>query len=65
MTFNIKSEKHGDLLVNLEVDKTGIYKAELLESRGCQWYTVKESMTPNRKNAMATYNRYRKQMISC
>lgn len=65
MTFNIKSEKHNNLCVNLEVDKTGIYKAELLESRGCQWYTVKESTTPNRKNAMATYNRYKRQMKEC
>lgn len=65
MTVNIKSEKHNNMCVNLEVDKTGIYKAELLESRGGLWYTVKESTTPNRKNAMAAYNRYRKQISNC
>lgn len=63
MTYTIKEEQKDTKAVTLECNTSGVYSVQLLDSYGLEIYrTIKEHRTTDRKNAMATYNRYRKEL---
>ena len=63
MTYTIKQEQKGTKAVTLECNIDGVYSVQLLDSYGLEIYrTIKEQRTIDRKKALATYNRYRKEL---
>jgi hypothetical protein len=63
MTYTIKQEQKNTKAVTLECNTAGIYSIMLLDSYGLEIYrTIKEQRTIDRKKALATYNRYRKEL---
>ena len=63
MTFTIKQEQRNKRYVGIEQDKTGVYIVTLATEQPNGFYRdLKRYTTSNRKNALATYNRYRREL---
>ena len=65
-TFELKYKEIGGYYVELETEiRYGrqVYRAAMHKTYdgGCTYRTIKESTTPKKQNAMATYRRYVKQ----
>lgn len=63
MTLTIYQRNIGRYCVSFDVDKTGVYKAQLSETYDGEIYTVLKSYRNiDRKKALAAYRRYTKQI---
>jgi len=63
MTFTIKQETRGGRYVGIEQDKAGLYIVTLaVEHSNGLYRALKRYTSHNRKNALQTYNRYRREL---
>lgn len=63
MTTTIRSERKGNYEVSVEIDKLGIYEVRLVRLwNECEGRIEKSNRTIERKNALATYRRYLKEI---
>lgn len=64
MTFTEKQESINGYYINMEIDKTGVYHVSICREyeKGFCGYPLKEIRTADRKKALATYNRYKREI---